>query len=335
MKFIDEAIIAVQSGKGGSGCVSFRREKFIPRGGPDGGNGGAGGNVVITATPTQSTLYHFHYQKKFKAQDGAGGQGRQKTGKSGDDLIIEVPTGTLIYDHTENLQLRDITRTGESFVVAKGGRGGLGNTHFKSSTHRSPRFAQPGEPGESVTLRLELKLLADVGIIGLPNAGKSTLIRSMTSANPKTAPYPFTTLIPNLGVVQNVADAPFVVADIPGLIEGAHKGAGLGIQFLKHIERTRVLIHLIDAFALDPQDPLKGYRTVNNELRRYRESLVEKTQILVLNKLDLTGAAELAELFKTTVKDRQIMLVSAATGQGVGKLVSKLTQILDQTHVAR
>jgi GTP-binding protein len=291
--------------------------------------------VVITATPTQSTLYHFHYQKTFKAQNGAGGQGRQKTGKSGDDLIIEVPTGTLIYDHTENIQLRDITRTGESFVVAKGGRGGLGNTHFKSSTHRSPRFAQPGEPGESVTLRLELKLLADVGIIGLPNAGKSTLIRAMTSANPKTAPYPFTTLIPNLGVVQNVAGAPFVVADIPGLIEGAHKGAGLGIQFLKHIERTRVLIHLIDAFAVDPKDPLKGYRTVNDELRRYRESLVEKTQILVLNKIDLTGAAEMAEIFKTTVKARQIMLVSAATGQGVGELVSKLTQILDQNNVAR
>lgn len=335
MKFIDEAIIAVQSGKGGSGCVSFRREKFIPRGGPDGGDGGAGGDVVFAAVPSQSTLYHFHYRKQFKAPNGANGQGRQKTGKSGEDLIVKVPVGTLVYEHDSGTLLKDLARPGEQYVVAKGGRGGQGNRHFKSSTRQAPRFAQPGEPGTSLNLKLELKLLADVGIIGLPNAGKSTLIQAVTSARPKTGAYPFTTLVPNLGVVQDTPGEPFVVADIPGLIEGAHKGAGLGIQFLRHIERTRVLIHLIDALSVDPSDPLNAFRTVNNELSRYNESLVEKPQILVLNKLDLPGAAEVAEIFKKAVEDQAVFLISAVTGKGVGRLIAKAAELLEKSDATQ
>ena len=329
MKFIDEAIITVQSGDGGKGCVSFRREKFIPRGGPDGGDGGKGGNIILSTTSRKRTLYHFKYQKHFKAENGAHGQGKQKTGKNGRNLTIELPPGTLVIDADTGHLIKDLVDTGETFVILKGGRGGQGNTKFKTSTHRTPRFAQPGEPGETRTLKLELKLLADVGIIGLPNAGKSTLITAISSARPKIANYPFTTLTPSLGVVQTNWTEPFVVADIPGLIKGAHQGTGLGIKFLRHIERTRILVHLIDASSIDPDDPLHQYHIINQELVMYDEKLVQKPQIIVLNKLDLPGVRKAAEIFQATLKNKKVFLISALTGQGLEQLKSQIVQLLD------
>ena len=331
MKFIDEAIITVQSGDGGKGCVSFRREKFIPRGGPDGGDGGKGGDIILSTTSRKRTLYHFKYQKHFKAENGSHGQGKQKTGKNGRNLTIELPPGTLVIDADTGHLIKDLVETGETFVILKGGRGGQGNTKFKTSTHRTPRFAQPGEPGETRTLKLELKLLADVGIIGLPNAGKSTLISAISSARPKIANYPFTTLAPSLGVVQTVWSEPFVVADIPGLIKGAHQGIGLGIKFLRHIERTRILVHLIDASSIDPDDPLDQYHTINQELAMYDEKLAKKPQIVVLNKLDLSGVRKSADIFQSAVKDKEVVFISALTGQGLEQLKSQIVQLLDST----
>ncbi len=330
MKFIDEAIITVQSGDGGRGCVSFRREKFIPRGGPDGGDGGKGGDVVLLATAGKRTLYQFRNKRYFKAKNGSHGQGKQKNGKNGQDLFIELPAGTLAADADTGKIIKDFVKHGEILVLAKGGRGGLGNTRFKTSTNRTPRFAQPGEPGETRTLKLELKLLADVGIIGLPNAGKSTLISALSSARPKIADYPFTTLSPNLGVVQTEWEEPFVVADIPGLIKGAHKGTGLGIKFLRHIDRTHILVHLIDASSIDSGFPLQSYITVNEELSMYNQKLAEKPQIVVLNKLDLPDAKKTAKKFQSTSKNKDIMLISALTGKGVEKLKSKIVQMLDK-----
>jgi GTP-binding protein len=332
VKFFDEAFISIQSGDGGRGCVSFRREKFIPRGGPDGGDGGKGGDVVLTCTSQRRTLYPFRFKREFKAKNGGHGQGRRKTGKNGEDLIIEIPPGTLIKDAQTNDILKDITQPGESFIVAKGGRGGQGNYRFKTSTHRVPRFAQPGEPGQFLKLKLELKLIADVGLIGLPNAGKSTLLGAISSATPKTADYPFTTLTPNLGVVQAGWGKPFVVADIPGLIEGAHNGAGLGIRFLRHIERTHILVHLIDASAIDPQDPLAGYDTINGELAGYSPQLAEKSQILVLNKMDLPGTDQTAKILQARLKGREVMLISSVNREGLEQLISKLIERLDQFH---
>jgi len=329
VKFIDEAMITVQSGDGGKGCVSFRREKFIPRGGPDGGDGGKGGDIILSTTSRKRTLYQFRYQRHFKAKNGAHGQGNQKTGKNGPNLTIELPPGTLVIDGDTGHLIKDLVDTGETFVILKGGRGGRGNTRFKTSTHRTPRFAQPGEPGETRTLKLELKLLADVGIIGLPNAGKSTLIAAISSARPKIANYPFTTLTPSLGVVQTDWAEPFVVADIPGLIKGAHQGTGLGIKFLRHIERTRILVHLIDASSIDPDDPLKEYHTINQELVMYDEKLVQKPQIVVLNKLDLPGVRKAAEIFQSALKDKKVLLISALTRQGLEQLKSQIVQLLD------
>ncbi len=331
MKFIDEAMITVQSGDGGKGCVSFRREKFIPRGGPDGGDGGKGGDIILSTTSRKRTLYHFKYQKHFKAENGSHGQGKQKTGKNGRNLTIELPPGTLVIDADTGHLIKDLVETGERFVILKGGRGGQGNTKFKTSTHRTPRFAQPGEPGETRTLKLELKLLADVGIIGLPNAGKSTLISAISSARPKIANYPFTTLAPSLGVVQTGWSEPFVVADIPGLIKGAHQGTGLGIKFLRHIERTRILVHLIDASSIDPDDPLDRYHTINQELAMYDEKLAKKPQIVVLNKLDLSGVRKSADIFQSAVKDKEVVFISALTGQGLKQLKSQIVQLLDST----
>lgn len=331
MKFIDEAIISVQSGDGGNGCVSFRREKHVPRGGPDGGDGGKGGDVVLKSTSRRRTLYPFQFKSQFIAQKGAHGQGKQKTGKNGPDLIIEIPPGTLVKDAITHQILKDFTTSSEEFVIAKGGRGGKGNYHFRSATHRTPRFAQPGEAGQSLQLKLELKLLADVGIIGLPNAGKSTLISVISSAAPKIGSYPFTTLAPNLGVVQTDWGDPFVVADIPGLIEGAHEGAGLGMRFLRHIERTRILVHLIDASFIDPEDPLAGYDTINKELRYYKQSLAGKPQILVLNKMDLPGTDENAKIFQAALddtEDQKIILISAIQKKGIKRLISKLLNLL-------
>ena len=340
MKFIDEVFITVQSGDGGRGCVSFRREKFVPRGGPDGGDGGKGGDVILQSTSRRRTLYPFRFRRQFKAQKGAHGQGKQKTGKNGVDLIIEIPPGTLVSDAETNNLLKDFTLPGETFIVAKGGRGGQGNSRFKSSTQRAPRFAQPGESGQYLKLKLELKLLADVGIIGLPNAGKSTLISVISSATPKIADYPFTTLNPTLGVVQPDQDESFVVADIPGLIEGAHKGAGLGMRFLRHIERTRILIHLVDASAIDPQNPLANYETINGELARYNPLLTEKPQILVLNKMDIPGTEHIPEIIQEAVTDRPVMMISAAARKGIDALKLKIVEYLgnheqDRLHDAK
>jgi GTP-binding protein len=328
VKFIDEVFITAQSGDGGRGCVSFRRERFIPRGGPDGGDGGKGGDVILRSSSRRRTLYPFRFKRQFKAKNGAPGQGKQKTGKNGDDLIIEVPPGTLVSDAETNDLLKDFIQPGEVFVVAKGGRGGQGNSRFKTSTRRAPRFAQPGEPGQHLKLKLELKLLADVGLIGLPNAGKSTLISVISSATPKIADYPFTTLTPILGVVQPDQAESFVVADIPGLIEGAHKGAGLGIRFLRHIERTQILVHLIDAAAINPLDPLAGYATINEELAQYNPLLKDKLQIIVLNKMDLPGADRAAEAFLAAINERQVLKISAAARQGLEQLKLKLVEYL-------
>lgn len=329
MKFVDEATITVESGDGGRGCVSFRREKFIPRGGPDGGDGGKGGDILLRSTSHRRTLYQFRYKQSFRAKNGGYGQGSQKTGKDGENLIIEVPVGTLVMDAETGRLIHDFVAPDQTLTVARGGRGGRGNSRFKSSTNRAPRYAQPGEAGETLTLRVELRLLADVGLIGLPNAGKSTLISGISSATPKIADYPFTTLVPNLGVVKPGSGEPFVVADIPGLIEGAHAGVGLGIKFLRHIERTRILLHLIDAAAIDPEAPMAGYDVINRELSLYSASLAGKTQIVVLNKLDLTGAPDKAQRFESVFPGR-VFQISAATRAGVDALVSQLVTVLDR-----
>ncbi len=328
MKFVDEAVITVQAGHGGSGCVSFRREKFIPKGGPDGGDGGKGGDVVLKADTQRRTLYHFRFKRQFNAPNGQPGQGSRKSGRDGQDLVIGVPPGTIVSDAETGQVIKDFLEPGESFVLAKGGRGGRGNSHFKTSTHRTPRFAQPGESGEGYQLKLELKLLADVGIIGLPNAGKSTLISKISSAHPKIGDYPFTTLTPELGVVHTDWADPFVVADIPGLIDGAHHGAGLGIQFLRHIERTRVLIHLIDASAIDPETPLTSYETIQRELVSYNPQLREKPQLLVLSKMDLPDVEALAEAFQRHFEDDEVLRISSHTGTGLNELKSRLVSML-------
>jgi GTP-binding protein len=332
VNFIDEATIIVQSGDGGRGCVSFRRERHIPRGGPDGGDGGHGGNVILKTAGRKRTLHHLQNKKLYRAKNGIPGSGKQRTGANGADIILELPPGTVVTDVQTGERLHDLVESGQQVVIARGGRGGQGNTRFKSSTHRAPRFAQPGEPGQTRTIKLELKLLADVGLMGLPNAGKSTLISILSAAQPKIANYPFTTLTPTLGVVQGPMEEPFVVADIPGLIEGAHQGAGLGIRFLKHVERTRVLVHLIDAAAIDHQDPMAGYRTVNRELSKYSEALAKKPQLVVLNKLDVEGAQELADLFCEALPGCDVLRISAATHRGLKQLVAAMTQNLERLN---
>jgi GTP-binding protein len=328
VKFVDEAKISVRSGDGGAGCVSFRREKYVPRGGPDGGDGGRGGDVLLRVAPGKLTLHDFRFRKLFKAPNGGRGQGRRKTGKDGADVYIDVPPGTLVKETGSEVVIADLTVDGQTFLLVSGGRGGRGNARFKSATHRTPRFAQPGEPGQSLELTLELRLLADVGIIGLPNAGKSTLIRSITSANPKIGAYPFTTLTPNLGVLQTRRGHPLVVADIPGLIAGAHQGAGLGIQFLRHIQRTRFLVHLIDASNINPDSPLEDYDTLNAELALYDRQLVEKPQIVVLNKIDLPDAARAAPLFESALRGKDILRISALAGDGIARLILHLDDLL-------
>ncbi len=330
MKFIDEATITVQSGDGGRGCASFRREKFVPRGGPDGGDGGRGGSVVLVTTLRKRTLQQFQFKRQFKAPGGGHGQGKQKTGHSGDDLIIELPPGTLVSDADTGALLRDMAADAERFVAARGGRGGLGNSRFKSSTNRAPRHAQPGEPGELLTLKLELKLLADVGLVGLPNAGKSSLIRAISSARPKVGDYPFTTLNPSLGVVETGWSEPFVVADIPGLIEGAHQGAGLGHRFLRHIERTRVLLHLIDAAGIDPEDPLADFHTVQRELALFKPELAHKPCLVVLNKIDLPAAETNVEHFRGRASVDDVLTISARTAEGLEEMKSKIVKLLER-----
>lgn len=328
MRFIDEVSITVESGKGGPGCLSFRREKFIPRGGPDGGDGGKGGDIILSATSHRRTLYRYRFQKYYKAPNGVPGQGKRKSGKNGADLVLEIPPGTLVYDAHSHELIRDFVADGDRMVIAKGGRGGRGNARFKTSTNRTPRFAQPGEPSQALNLRLELKLIADVGIVGLPNAGKSTLISVISAVRPKIADYPFTTLEPHIGVVTYGEGETFVAADIPGLIPGAHTGQGLGIQFLRHTERTRILVHMVDAADIDPQNPLAGYEAVNRELRLFSQSLAAKPQIVVLNKLDLPASSDGAGAFCRAMADREVLLVSAATGKGVNQVVGRIARML-------
>jgi GTP-binding protein len=330
VRFVDEAVITIRSGDGGPGCTSFRRERFIERGGPDGGDGGDGGHVILRTDPGKRTLYDFHRQKTHRAQNGAPGMGRLKHGKNGSHCYIDLPPGTLVRDADTLESIVDLTREGEEHIIAHGGKGGRGNKRFATSTNRAPRYSQPGIPGVEQTLKLELKLLADVGIVGLPNAGKSTLIAAMSAARPKIGAYPFTTLTPTLGMVTPPFGEPFAVADIPGIIEGAHQGTGLGIKFLKHIERTGILIHLIDAGAIDPQSPLTAYDTVNRELNLYSRSLAEKSKIIVLNKIDLAGTDHRADSFFRAVPDLEVHTVSAATGQGVDALIKLLASRLQR-----
>ncbi|MDI6797714.1 MAG: GTPase ObgE [Desulfatibacillaceae bacterium] len=317
----------MQSGNGGKGCVSFRREKFEPKGGPDGGDGGRGGDVVLKVGGRR-TLQHFRFKHRFFAPNGEHGKGAQKTGRDGAPCIIDVPPGTVVKDAQTNEVLADLTEENALWVAASGGRGGRGNRRFSTSTNRAPRYAQPGEPGESKNLKLELKLLADVGLVGLPNAGKSTLIAAMSSARPKIGAYPFTTLTPNLGVVSPPHCEPFVVADIPGLIEGAHEGAGLGIRFLRHIERTSVLVHLLDAAQIPADNPLAPYETVQNELVAYNPKLAQKPVIVCLNKIDLENAPQGATMFEKAFGGPTLR-ISGATGQGVNELVERLAAILN------
>ncbi len=330
MKFIDETKIRVIAGDGGRGCVSFRREKFVPRGGPSGGNGGGGGDVIMEADAQLTTLLDLRYQKQYKAERGQHGMGSDCHGRRGADRVIRVPVGTIVRDAATGEVLGDLNAAGERVVVASGGRGGKGNAHFVSSTHRSPRFAQPGEPGEDKELLIELRLLADVGIIGLPNAGKSTLISVISALRPKIADYPFTTLAPNLGVVNYGDHQSFVVADIPGLIEGAHAGQGLGHKFLRHVMRTRVLIHLLDASKISEGDPLADWRAVNRELELFDPELIKKPQIVVANKVDIPEARSAAALFakKLPKKFKPLELISAATGEGVKPLVQRVGSFL-------
>lgn len=333
MKFVDEAAIRVEAGDGGNGCVSFRREKYIPFGGPDGGDGGDGGSVFLEADSGLNTLVDFRHTRRFRAQRGENGMGRNCTGKSGDDLVIRVPVGTVVIDDDTDEELGDLIAPGDRLCVGQGGHGGLGNTRFKSSTNRAPRKATKGTPGEQRLLRLELKVLADVGLLGLPNAGKSTLIRAISAARPRVADYPFTTLYPNLGVVRVDSERSFVVADIPGVIEGAAEGAGLGIQFLRHLSRTRLLLHLVDLFPFDQSHPADNARAIVAELHKFSAELAARERWLVFNKIDL-GDAEMvagavAEVTKALKWKGPVFAISAQTGQGTAELVSAVMRHLE------
>jgi GTP-binding protein len=334
MKFVDEATIDVKAGDGGNGCVSFRREKFIPRGGPDGGDGGDGGSIYLVADTGMNTLADFRYDRRFRAQRGENGAGRNCTGKSGEDLEVRVPAGTLIYDEETGELLGDLVSGDQRLLVARGGFHGIGNARYKSSTNRTPRQSKPGTPGEQRTLRLELKLLADVGLLGKPNAGKSTLIRAISSARPKVADYPFTTLYPNLGVVRVAAHRSFVVADIPGLIEGAAEGAGLGIQFLKHLSRTGLLLHIVDVAPLDGSDPVADVHAIVNELGRFSAELGERERWLVLNKVDLLPEdereARCRDIVERLAWQGPVFYTAAVSQQGTRELVFAIMEHIER-----
>lgn len=339
MRFIDEAEITVRSGRGGKGCVSFRREKYIPRGGPDGGDGGRGGDVIFRANAKLLSLYDFRMKRVHEARNGQHGQGQERTGAAAEDLIVDVPVGTLLYEIDEDGKKRliaDLAEDGQAECLAKGGRGGKGNTHFKSSTMRTPRFAQPGEDGQEKRLRLELKILADVGIIGLPNAGKSTLITALSAARPKIAPYPFTTLTPNLGVIRLENGKTLVLADIPGLVAGAHEGRGLGHRFLKHVERTRFLLHLLSVEEISLEaDPWGGFALLNEELARFDPVLATKRQLLAVNKIDLWPEDKLVRL-RTLAKEHglEVHLISALSGLGLDELEKRLWELAQEVQAS-
>ena len=330
MRFIDEARIRVTAGNGGRGCISFRREKFVPRGGPDGGDGGKGGDVIFVADERLESLIDFRYVRNYKAKSGAHGKGKRQHGKSGEDRIIPVPVGTLVKNEITDELLRDLNSPGDRLVVARGGLGGKGNAHFVSATHQTPRYSQNGQEGEEQRIKLELKLLADVGVIGLPNSGKSTFVSCVSAAKPRIADYPFTTLNPCLGVVRHHDEKTFIVADIPGLIEGAHSGSGLGTTFLRHIERTRVLIHLIDSSRVLPHDPLRDFIVINNELTLHNPELGERPQVVAMNKIDLPESQANYRICKEHFTKRQIKSfpISAVTGKGVKPLINHVAKLL-------
>jgi GTP-binding protein len=338
MKFVDEATIRVQAGNGGHGCLSFRREKYVEKGGPDGGDGGHGGSVYVVADPTMNTLADFRVARKFRAESGQPGAGRNKTGKSGDDLDVKIPCGTVVRDVDTGEVICDLTEVGQRQMVAAGGRGGLGNTRFKSSTNRAPRQTTQGTPGEGRHLELELKVLADVGLLGMPNAGKSTLISAMSQAKPRIADYPFTTLHPNLGVVRVGRLQSFVMADIPGLIEGASEGAGLGIQFLRHLQRTGLLLHLVDIAPIDGSEPADAARAIMKELANFSADLAAKPRWLVINKIDLLEAGERqaarAQLVEKLNWQGPVFEVSAATGEGTEALAQAVVRELEALQEA-
>lgn len=323
MKFIDYVTISISSGKGGPGCVSFRREKFVPRGGPDGGDGGRGGHVIFEADERLNTLLDLRYQRVYNAENGRPGMGKKMHGRDGHDKIIRVPVGTIIKDRNTKEQMADMDEAGKQIIFAKGGKGGQGNAHFATSVNQAPRYAQPGLPGEEFELELELKLLADVGLVGLPNAGKSTLIAAISNARPKIADYPFTTIIPNLGVVKFEDMRSFVVADIPGLIEGAHQGSGLGFQFLRHVERTRILLHLVDISGMTQGDPVEHYETINRELALHSDELAQKPMAVAATKTDAASDKEMLDILRQYCETRNIDFfpISAATHDGVEKLI--------------
>jgi len=337
--FIDEAIIRVKAGDGGNGCLAFRREKFVPRGGPSGGDGGKGGDVIMESSERHNTLVHFRFNPEYKGERGRHGEGSNKTGREGEDVVLKVPVGTIVYDADSGEKVHDFSSRDDRIVIARGGRGGRGNARFKTSTHQAPREHEDGRAGEERTLRLELKLLADVGLVGYPNAGKSTLISRISAARPKIADYPFTTLQPNLGVVM-VGDAPneisFVVADIPGLIEGAHEGAGLGTQFLRHIERTRLLVHLVDVSdASGRPDPVNDFEVIMGELKSFGAELENKPMILVASKCDVANKEKLAKLKRFAKKEGLEMLaISAVTGDGVEKLEYAMAEKVEEVRRA-
>lgn len=340
MRFVDEALIKVEAGDGGAGCLSFRREKYIPKGGPDGGDGGDGGNVYLKGLPDLNTLIDFRYKRSFKAENGQKGMGANCSGKKGDDLIINVPMGTLIFDADTDELLGDINEQDTCLLVAQGGFHGLGNARYKSSINRAPRQTSPGTPGESRRLRLELRVLADVGLLGLPNAGKSTLIRAVSSAKPKVADYPFTTMYPNLGVVRTAPYKSFVMADIPGLIEGAAEGAGLGHQFLRHLSRTCILLHLLDIAPMDGSDPIQAVKVIERELEAYDPRLLDKPRWLVLNKSDvlpdtITRARLQKDIKKALDWQGPIYIISAITGEGTEALTQALMVLIEQMKQAK
>ncbi len=340
MRFVDEATILVRSGKGGNGCASLRREANVPKGGPDGGDGGKGGDVVFRGTNRLMSLYDFRLHRHYFARNGEGGMGRDRYGKAADDLYVDLPVGTLIYEVTEHEDgttdeklIADLVEDGTEIVICEGGQGGRGNLHFKSSTNRTPRFAEPGFPSEEKRIRLELKILADVGLLGLPSAGKSTFISKISAARPKIAAYPFTTLVPNLGVIENDEYERMVIADIPGLIEGASEGRGLGIQFLKHVERTRFLVHILAVEDLNRDNPIDGYDMLNQELLEYSEKLGDKIQIKVVNKIDTLEEEELADIkAKMAESGEQVFFISALTGEGVDELLTAMWTQLAQLN---
>ncbi|UQZ89065.1 GTPase ObgE [Deltaproteobacteria bacterium Smac51] len=325
MKFVDQAKIYISSGHGGAGCVSFRREKYIPKGGPDGGDGGRGGDVIIEALSQKETLLRFHLNQHFKAGNGRPGMGRRRSGESGPDVRLAVPPGTVIFDADTGEQLADLAEPGSVYIAAKGGRGGLGNSNFASGGNRTPRYAQPGEEGASLRLRLELRLLADAGLVGYPNVGKSTLISKLSAAKPKIADYPFTTLVPNLGVVAVEGERAydghsFVLADLPGLIDGAAKGAGLGHQFLKHLSRCAVLVHVLDPLRLDLEDPTRDLEKIKKELKAFDKELAKKPQLISISKMDLAEGEEAVNALKKARPRTKFYPFSSATGQGLTEL---------------